>query len=222
MKKTKLQLFDEIYKKEIINKQWITKSDMTVKGFFPKDKSNGKDIRFVKTKYEIEEFKSGNRITKFKILGLAKDKYTNSIQSDIVKKIKKEKCSFLNTYANIEVDHKNGRYNDPRVLDIHTQVYDDFQPLSKIINNLKREHCKKCKTTGKKFDATTLGFLVPNLNGEDVHNNLPNGCEGCFFHDIKHFKCSHKEITKELSSSGETFSTNAFFNLHNKKNRKKN
>jgi hypothetical protein len=194
IKQTKIELFDELYKNEIETGSWITKADMTAKGFFPSENSNGKDIRFINRKYEIEEVRVGTSVTKFRILGTHSKNSNRGIRSDIVRVIKNQTCAMLKTKANVEVDHKNGRYNDERVLNLKTQNIDDFQPLCKTINNIKRETCKKCKVTGERFDAKTYGFLISTLNNEPIHNEKPNGCEGCFFYDVNHFKKVHSEI----------------------------
>ena len=195
IKQTKIELFDELYKEDIENGSWITKADMTKKGFFPSENSNGKDIRFVNRKYEIEEVRVGTSVTKFRVLGTHAKNSNRGIRSDIVKVIKNQTCAMLKTKANIEVDHKNGRYNDERVLNLQTQNIDDFQPLCKMINNIKRESCKKCKLTGERFDAKIYGYLISNLDGESIHNGKPNGCEGCFFYDVNHFKEVHSQIS---------------------------
>lgn len=191
---TKLEKFEQVYKKEIKSGAWISKDDMAQKGFFPINNSNGRDIRFIKRKYKLEIIKEKTKEKEFRIVGLVTDSSTRAIRKDIMEKLRKEKCAMTGTTATIEIDHKNGRYNDERVLNVKTQTIDDFQPLTKFVNNMKREHCKKCTATGKRFDAKELGYLVSTLNGEPEHNNQPNGCEGCFFYDIHYFKEKYNEI----------------------------
>jgi hypothetical protein len=194
IKQTKIDLFDNLYKIEVETNSWITKDDMTNRGFFPPENSNGKDIRFVTRKYEIEEVRKGTSVTRFRVLGTHSKNSNRGIRSDIVKVIRNQPCAMLKTKANIEVDHKNGRYNDERVLNLNTQNINDFQPLCKTINNIKRESCKKCKLTGERFDAKIYGFLISNLNGESIHNGNPEGCKGCFFYDVEYFKEIHSQI----------------------------
>jgi hypothetical protein len=62
----------------------------------------------------------------------------------------------------IEIDHKDGRKNDLHISDLHTQKIDDFQPLCKAANEVKRQICKKCKETDKRWDAK-------NLKGIRIH-----------------------------------------------------
>lgn len=196
--KTRLEKFEDLYKKEITNKDWITKDDLAKNGFFPIKGTNGRDIRFIKAKYELEEHREGNKIPKFRVIGLNEEKTTRYIKADIRNKLKKEKCAFLNTRANIEIDHKNGRYNDNRALNTETQTIDDFQALSKTANNMKREACLKCAKTGIKFDAREVGMAIPNLNGEYTHNDKPNDCQGCFWFDPKQFTSSQNFILNKM------------------------
>ncbi|EJB67277.1 type II restriction enzyme NlaIII [Helicobacter pylori Hp H-45] len=56
----------------------------------------------------------------------------------------------------IEVDHKDGRKDDPRVSDSNAQTFDDFQALCKACNDKKRQVCKECKETDHRFKATKI------------------------------------------------------------------
>ena len=57
---------------------------------------------------------------------------------------------------NIECDHKNDFYNDKRVLSIHTQIIDDFQPLCRQCNLRKRGICQIEHKEKKLFSAKEL------------------------------------------------------------------
>lgn len=194
-KETKIEKFERIYEKQILVGAWITKDDMASKGFFPQNNTNGRDIRFIKSKYEMDIKKEGTKEKMFRIIGKKKDLSNGErlISKKIKENLSKSKCVFTGTKNNIEIDHKNGRYNDEKVLDVSTQTTEDFQPLTKIANNIKREVCKKCIETGHKFDAKELGFKISNLNGKNIHNNEPNGCVGCFFYDIIEFKNTYNQ-----------------------------
>ena len=65
-------------------------------------------------------------------------------------------------------------------------MLDDFQPLSKAANNAKRQHCKRCRETGRRFDAKRLGYRVSQFKGNGVYNGM---CVGCYWHDPKRFNC---------------------------------
>jgi len=64
-----------------------------------------------------------------------------------------------------ECDHKDGRRDDPRLNDPKLVTIDDFQPLSKAANNAKKQHCKECRSTNKRFDAKRLGYSISQWAG---------------------------------------------------------
>jgi hypothetical protein len=66
--------------------------------------------------------------------------------------------------TDIEVDHKNGLYNDPRVLNLKTQTLDDFQSLYSHCNKKKRETIKVMKETGIRYPATNIPQLSFNID----------------------------------------------------------
>jgi len=43
-------------------------------------------------------------------------------------------------------------------MDVKTQTLEDFQPLSKAANDAKRQFCKECRRTRKRFDAKLLEY----------------------------------------------------------------
>lgn len=122
---------------------------------------------------------------------------TRLVRPDIREIILKETCvhtGFNNTTNNhIVVDHKNGRYNEENVLMLAQQQTKDFQPLSNQANLQKRSDCWKCKETGIRFDAKSLGYSISYLVGEEKFDeNMSNGCEGCYWFDPLKFKSSLK------------------------------
>jgi len=84
----------------------------------------------------------------------------------------------------IEIDHKDGRQDDPRLTDMASVSVDDFQPLSKAANNAKRQHCKECRATGQRFDARRLGYQVGQVKGNGEYRGT---CIGCYWYDPKAF-----------------------------------
>jgi len=123
-----------------------------------------------------------------------KDKFiSQTIRKDIKDKLSKERCLVLGTHRScdhkIEIDHKDGRKNDLKVMNVKTQKSEDFQPLSKPANDAKRQFCKKCKETGIRFDAKILGYPISVVYG-DLKYDEKIGCKGCFWYDIKEFRQS--------------------------------
>ena len=88
-------------------------------------------------------------------------------------------------------DHKNGRYNDFDVLNLKTQKLEDFQPLTLRENLFKRQMCKICKQTNKRFDAKRLNYSISFIEGDENYNEQ-TGCNGCYWFDCKKFKESLK------------------------------
>ena len=108
---------------------------------------------------EIEEYrisnninhKKGNSIQLIKIVGLIKRNTNRPIREDIKKYYKKKPCVACGSTTNLECDHKNDLYNDPRVLNVNTQTFDDFQSLCKHCNDRKRQVIKDTKKNRKEI-----------------------------------------------------------------------
>lgn len=129
----------------------------------------------------------GKAIIAYKVMGLLEDKNEmhQTIRNDIRKIVSNRRCCVSYVGTNIEVDHKNGRKNNVRVMTTKTQIVDDFQAMSKAINDAKRQHCKNCIETGKRFNAKELGYRKGWTEGGALFGNIknPNGCVGCYWYD---------------------------------------
>jgi len=135
-------------------------------------------------KYEIKRGHSGGKISSIKLDGFNKRRtISNYIRKDIIDYYKNEPCAILDISTNLECDHKDGLKDDWRLNDLSNQKFDDFQSLSKTANDAKRNHCKKCKDTGKRYDAKKLGYKVSYLYGDENTKN----CDGCYWCDPKKF-----------------------------------
>ncbi len=150
---------------------------------------------YLGSKYIIERIKEGNKISAVKADGFNKNTTINqTIRSDISKNIKSKRCAILDISTNIECDHKDGMKDDWRLNDVSLQEIDDFQPLSKTANDAKRQHCKKCKETGIRYDARRLGYSEPYVLG----NERSKTCVGCYWYDPVEFnKIISKNFEKE-------------------------
>lgn len=138
---------------------------------------------------------TGNSVDRIRLNGIKKDESSNQIRADIKKEIQKRRCVVLGT-SNPETDHKDGRKDNPRVMNLKTQVLDDFQPLSKAANTAKRQFCKECKATDNRYDAKRLGYPISFTKG-DIKYAKPLGCIGCFWYDPLDFRSYLKEIDLE-------------------------
>jgi len=132
---------------------------------------------------------SGNKNDRIRLNGFntSNDKnISQTIRADIKKEISKQRCIVLGTNRScdhkVEVDHKDGRKVDERIMNTKTQVLDDFQPLSKPVNDAKRQFCKECKETGIRYDAKLLGYTISFIKG-DISYTDEIGCIGCYWYD---------------------------------------
>lgn len=130
-------------------------------------------------KYLINRKKEKGKIVAVKLNGFNKTPIKRTINSTISKEIRSRRCAILDVGSNIECDHKNGKYNDSHMKDVKNQKLEDFQPLSKAANNAKRQHCKECKDTNKRYDAKRLGYKESFIFGDENSKN----CEGCYWYD---------------------------------------
>lgn len=70
-----------------------------------------------------------------------------------------------------------------RVSDSRTQDINDFQPLCKAANDIKRQICKECRKTDKRWDAQNIvGNPYPFYEGDENYNE-ELGCRGCYQYD---------------------------------------
>ena len=94
-------------------------------------------------------------------------------------------CAVSGTSSNLEIDHKQGRPEEGIGWAFGPDP-DLYQFLSKANNNVKKSACKRCVDSGRRFDATMLGFPRSWLEGGDVYD-AGIGCRGCFWFDVRAF-----------------------------------
>lgn len=115
--------------------------------------------------------------------GLKKAPINKPIPQHIRKAFVGKRCVILGV-SKVEVDHKDGRRDDPRLSDASQVKVSDFQPLSKAANNAKRQHCKECRKTNKRFDAKRLGFKRSQIRGNGTYRG---SCDGCYWYNPAEF-----------------------------------
>jgi hypothetical protein len=131
----------------------------------------------------------GTAILIIKICGKQKtENSTRTIRTDIKTEILKNPCVVCGTRTDIEPDHKNGLYNDKRVLSLKTQTLDDFQALCRHCNQRKRQVIKIMKTTGIRPSALDIPqcrvFGVEYTQGDSTYDkNNPNTMIGTYWYD---------------------------------------
>lgn len=148
--------------------------------------------------YLVERHKKGIKIVAVQLFGFnTKKQISKQIRKDIRTEISAQKCAVLYVGA-VEVDHKDGHRDDYENSKPENQKREDFQPLSPAANKAKRQHCKVCRDTKQRFDATVLGFSKSCWTGNGKYRGT---CVGCYWHDVKRF---NKEISKGASQADET------------------
>ena len=133
--------------------------------------------------YNIRLHKTGNAIAAVELQGFQKIEIKKPIPARIRAEFKGARCAVLDI-GKSEIDHKDGRLDDPRLSDAARVEVGDFQPLSKPVNSAKRAHCKKCRATNQRYDARRLGFPIAHYAGDALYNG---SCIGCYWHDPKRF-----------------------------------
>ena len=213
MRKTKTELFLELAKpnKKGVSR-WVQTNEFS--GIY-KDLQLGNGGSWCRAssslakKYIVEFDKSqtkGNSIDAIRLNGFNIQKsFNQSIRKDIRDFYKDKKCVMLGVCGKsentrIEVDHKDGRKNNFRVADLQSQNLNDFQPLCKAANDVKRQICKDCKEKGKRWNAKNIsGNPYPFYAGDENYTE-ELGCIGCYQYDpVAYRKESVKKIAKEAA-----------------------
>ena len=158
-------------------------------------------------KYIVEFDKSltpGNSIDAIRLNGFNRDKkFNQAIRKDIKDYYKDQRCVMLGVKGfsentKIEIDHKDGRKDDWRVSAKETQRKEDFQPLCKAANDVKRQICKVCKETDKRWDAKNIkGNPYSFYDGDEDYKGT---CVGCYQYDpVEYRKTCVKLICEEVT-----------------------
>lgn len=218
-KKTKTELFLELAEPDKNGKSRWVKATEFVGEYKDLQLGNGgswcRASSSLAKKYIVEFDKSltsGNSIDAVRLNGFKTEKtFSQSIRKDIKDFYKDKNCVMLGLHGTsentkIEIDHKDGRKDDWRVSDSKTQRIEDFQPLCKAANDVKRQICKNCKETDKRWDAKNiLGNPYSFYKGDENYTE-ELGCIGCYQYDpVEYRKESIKKITEEASKETTDF-----------------
>ncbi|MCI5969269.1 restriction endonuclease [Helicobacter sp.] len=162
-------------------------------------------------KYNVEFDKSqtkGNAIDRIRLNGFnIQETFNQAIRQDIKNFYKNQKCVMLGVCGKsenttIEIDHKDGRKNDMRVASLQDQRLEDFQPLSKAANDIKRQICKTCKETNKRWSAKNIKGNPYDFYEGDENYTEELGCVGCYQYDpVAYRKACVVKITQEVSTN---------------------
>lgn len=156
--------------------------------------------------YEVELDKNitpGNSIDRIRLKGFnTKKNFNQNIRKDIKDFYKTQKCVMLGVNGisentKIEIDHKDGRKNDHRISNLERQKLSDFQPLSKAANDVKRQICKRCRETNKRWSAKNIKGNPYDFYIGDENYSEELGCKGCYQYDpVEYRKVVVKKVSK--------------------------
>jgi 5-methylcytosine-specific restriction endonuclease McrA len=167
-------------------------------------KSNGKlryswdDISEEEKKQIERDFSTipitkGNTISHIKVYSRKIDynSFQRGIRSDIKAYYKDKRCVKCGN-SDTEIDHKNGLYNDPRVLKLETQLLSDFQALCRHCNQQKRQSIRMTRETGVRYKATDIPMLTQFGidyvdGGEGYDESDPDAMVGTYWYDPEFF-----------------------------------
>ncbi len=145
---------------------------------------------------------SGNSINRIRLNGFnIKRIFNQNIRKDIKDYYKTQNCVMLGINGNsentkIEIDHKDGKKDDHLISNPQTQKLSDFQPLSKAANDVKRQICKKCKETNKRWGAKNIKGNPYDFYIGDENYSEELGCKGCYQYDPVEYR---KVIVRKIS-----------------------
>lgn len=207
-----LKLFLELAKPdENGHSRWVDVSEFVGK-YAPLKLGNGfswgRENSTIDRTYIVETCRSktkGNSIDSIKLSGFnSNSSFNQTIRADIKKHFKHAKCVMLgvrgtSVNTKIEIDHKDGRKNDERISNVKEQKITDFQPLCKAANDAKRQICKRCKETDKRWDAKNiLGNPFSFYAGGEKYEGT---CVGCYQYDPVAYRCATCKKLIEMTSA---------------------
>lgn len=194
---------------------------LTCKGFDANEKEIAtikKLINYSKISFPVEMGIAGTSIKYLQIVGKKpKRSCFRAIRQDIRKHFENKacvNCALSKTPSKCHlfvIDHKNSLYNDPRVLNIHTQRIDDFQSLCNKCNLIKRSISEKERTSGKRHAGTLVEsvahFGIDFIQGDESFDfDDPNALVGTYWYDCDQFRknalqiymAKHHRLLKEI------------------------
>lgn len=137
------------------------------------------DKNYILTRFHAKDLGGkGNKVVAIQVSGFRETIENHSIPQQVRYNLKNVPCAVLGVItSDMEIDHKNGKYN--------VKEYEDseFQSFTKSVNDAKREHCKRCNLTGYRFKASLLGYSIDFIEGDEKSSV----CQGCYWYDPQKF-----------------------------------
>ena len=134
--------------------------------------------------------KPGVAVHYIKFYGHAPPIVNEGIRRDIVKAITSLPCASCGTLTGIECDHKNDLWihNDPRIGHKEQQTFEDFQPLCKHCNDVKRAVLSKTIKEQKRQPAPGFSHLPFSKGTSAFDKTDPDWFVGTYWGDVQAFK----------------------------------
>jgi len=142
--------------------------------------------------------KPGIAVWFIKFYGPAPPIINEGIRADILKFITSLPCASCGTNTGIECDHKNDLWihNDQRIGYKEQQTRDDFQPLCKHCNDVKRAVLFKTEKEQQRQPAPGFPHLPFTRGTEAFDRSDPEWFVGTYWGDVQAFKDScNKDYT---------------------------
>lgn len=134
-------------------------------------------------KYNVVKTYKSNRVYSIKLNGFNSSTEYHNVPASVRDYYKNQSCVFTGSNMNIEIDHKDARYTQDNT------AFNAFQPVCKMMNDIKREICKKCKINKCRPKGSNLGFLYDFIKGDENSEY----CEGCYYYDPIQFRKGFSE-----------------------------
>lgn len=146
-------------------------------------KGSSLDNKYIIRRFNAKEMgiknANWNRIVAIQLQGFKVSQENHTIPNSVRTALRNKPCVVLGVVSSdMEIDHKDGKYQKEEY------TLDDFQPMTKAVNDAKREHCKKCNACGRRFDAKILGYPQSYYAGDETSNF----CFGCYWYDPVAFR----------------------------------
>ena len=146
-------------------------------------------------RYIWEKYPTKHKIKHIRTSGFSNDYlygHKRPINKDIRKKFEGCPCVACGSFNQIVIDHKNDLYNNIRVLNVDTQLVEDFQPLCNSCNLKKRQVCKMTWERGERYGATNIPQFDPwgidFVKGDkSINFKDPDAMVGTYWYDPVEF-----------------------------------
>ena len=153
--------------------RWVNRSELEHTKLSLSNNGNGRHgVFFGDDRYVWEKYPEYGKIQRIRTIGKnVNPQGSRSIRKDIRDFYKGKPCVICGCTSSTFIDHKNYKYDDPRVLDTKTQSFSDFQSLCTHCNLQKPQIAK----SEERYGATNIPHLTPfntDFTGDSMENEF--------------------------------------------------